>query len=209
MRLLIIGLMLMAIALLSGCGTINAGYSGALNATAQDYMGAKENIQHTDDFKLRAWLDSSCAINIGALQRAISTSGNPYIANAIFTACPVPGVGVSTTTATGSMQVQTFQLPSVVQGAAAAAQAPATEIAPIPPPVIASPQPISVPGPVPVSRVIKPRKTIRKPVAQPVTAPITRQPPRALPVAPIVPPAPIPAPVQPAAPSLGLPSALP
>ncbi|MDE2470913.1 MAG: hypothetical protein KGL35_19725, partial [Bradyrhizobium sp.] len=85
---------------LSGCGTINPAVSAFENKAGTDYLGAKANIQQADDMKLRVWLDGACAVNIGALQRAISTSGNPSIANAIFTACPVPAVGVTSTSAT-------------------------------------------------------------------------------------------------------------
>ena len=115
MKSLFLAVLVAACALLSGCGTINPTVSAALNSAGQDYMGAKANIQQTDDMKLRVWLDGACAVNIGALQRAISTSGNPSIANAIFTACPVPAVGVTSTSATGSMQVQTFNLPPIVR----------------------------------------------------------------------------------------------
>lgn len=116
MKYLFFAVILAVCALMSGCGTINPTVSAALNSAGQDYMGAKANIQQTDDMKLRLWLDGACAVNIGALQRAISTSGNPSIANAIFTACPVPAVGVTSTSATGSMQVQTFNLPPIVRG---------------------------------------------------------------------------------------------
>ena len=115
MKSLFIAVLVAACALLSGCGTINPTIAAFENKAATDYLGAKANIQQADDMKLRAWLDGSCAINIGALQRAISTSGNPSIANAIFTACPVPAVGVTSTSATGSMQVQTFNLPPIVR----------------------------------------------------------------------------------------------
>ena len=175
--------------LLSACGTINSGYSAVLNNAGQDYMGVKANLQQTDDMKLRAWIDGACAVNIGALQRAISTSGNPSIANAIFTACPVPAVGVTSTSATGSMQVQTFNLPPIVRDTPTVSNAvplqapPSVAPAPIPAKKAAkqTPKAVQTPSPPPV----QPASSAPAPVSAPVTTP------------------------SPGSPSLSLPSALP
>lgn len=101
---------LIAIAIgLTGCGTINAYNAVAVQKAATDYAGAKKTIQELDDMKLQAWLDTACAINLGALQRSAST-GNGHVANAALVACPVPSVGVTSVQTNGSMQVQTTQI---------------------------------------------------------------------------------------------------
>ncbi len=96
--------------LMGGCGTLNAWNSAMLTKGAGDYTSAKQNIQKTDDMKLQAWIDSACAMNVGALQRAASTSGNGNAITAVFTACPVPGVGVTSNLPNGSLTVQTTTL---------------------------------------------------------------------------------------------------
>lgn len=116
---------------LAACAPINSAYNAALTQGVADYASAKQNIQATDDMKLKAFVDSSCAINIGALQRAVSTSGNAAIANGVFTLCPVPGVGVTTNTPTGTMQVQTFSIPITGISQPAAAPATTTPVAPV------------------------------------------------------------------------------
>ena len=95
---------------LSGCGAMNTYTAAALSTGSTDYLGAKENIQKIDDLKLRAWVDNACAVNVGALQRAASTTGNNNVTNAVFTACPVPNVGVTSILPTGSMTVQTTNI---------------------------------------------------------------------------------------------------
>ncbi len=173
----------LAALMLSGCGTINPAVSAFENKAGTDYMGAKANIQQTDDMKLRVWLDGACAVNIGALQRAISTSGNPSIANAIFTACPVPAVGVTSTSATGSMQVQTFNLPPIVRD-----NTPAASTTNAMPQVITT-MPPSEPAPIPAKKSpkqsVKTQKTPSLPPSQPaisapapVTSPVTTSPPQ-------------------------------
>ena len=116
---------------LAACAPINSAYNAALTQGVADYASAKQNIQATDDMKLKAFVDSSCAINIGALQRAVSTSGNAAIANGVFTLCPVPGVGVTTNTPTGTMQVQTFSIPITGISQPAAAPATTTPVSPV------------------------------------------------------------------------------
>jgi hypothetical protein len=106
---------------LAGCGTVNAWNATALTTGMSDYAGAKKNTQELDDIKLRTWLDSSCAVNIGALQRISSTSGSPNAVNAVFMACPVPNVGVTTILPSGNMSVQT----TAIQPAAAIPAVPA------------------------------------------------------------------------------------
>ncbi|MDE2467969.1 MAG: hypothetical protein KGL35_04320 [Bradyrhizobium sp.] len=186
-------LAILASLLLSGCGTVNPAVSAFENKAGTDYMGAKANIQQADDMKLRVWLDGACAVNIGALQRAISTSGNPSIANAIFTACPVPAVGVTSTSATGSMQVQTFNLPPIVRDNTPPASTTNTM------PQVITTIPPSEPAPTPAKKAtrqpVKAQKTPSQPPVQPaisvpvpVTSPVTTSPPP---------------------PSLSLPSALP
>ncbi len=96
--------------LMGGCGTLNAWNAGMLTKGAGDYTAAKINLQKTDDMKLQAWIDSACAMNVGALQRAASTSGNGNAITAVFTACPVPGVGVTSNLPNGSLTVQTTTL---------------------------------------------------------------------------------------------------
>jgi hypothetical protein len=95
---------------LGGCGTLNAWNSAALTTGAADYTGMRQNIQKTDDMKLQGWIDAACAMNVGALQRAASTSGNGNAITAVFTACPVPGVGVTSNMPNGSLTVQTTTL---------------------------------------------------------------------------------------------------
>ena len=99
-----------AVSLLAGCGTLNAWNSAALTTGAADYTGMRQNIQKTDDMKLQGWIDAACAMNVGALQRAASTSGNGNAITAVFTACPVPGVGVTSNMPNGSLTVQTTTL---------------------------------------------------------------------------------------------------
>ena len=95
---------------MGGCGTLNAWNSAALTTGAADYTGMRQNIQKTDDMKLQGWIDAACAMNVGALQRAASTSGNGNAITAVFTACPVPGVGVTSNMPNGSLTVQTTTL---------------------------------------------------------------------------------------------------
>ena len=95
---------------MSGCGTLNAWNSAMLTKGAGDYTSAKVNIQKADDMKLQGWIDAACAMNVGALQRAASTSGNGNAITAVFTACPVPGVGVTSNMPNGSLTVQTTTL---------------------------------------------------------------------------------------------------
>ena len=95
---------------LGGCGTLNAWNSAALTTGAADYTGMRQNIQKTDDMKLQGWIDAACAMNVGALQRAASTSGNGNAITAVFAACPVPGVGVTSNMPNGSLTVQTTTL---------------------------------------------------------------------------------------------------
>lgn len=94
-------------ALLSGCGAMNAYSSAALTNGAADYASARKNVQSADDAKLQGWMDSACAMNVGALQRAVSTSSNPHALNAVLAACPVPGIGVTSALPNGTMNVQT------------------------------------------------------------------------------------------------------
>ncbi len=147
-----------ALAILAGCAPINSAYNGVLTQGVADYASAKQNIQATDDMKLRAWVDSACAVNIGALQRAVSTSGNPAVANAVFTACPVPAVGVTTNGPTGTMQVQTFTIPitGITEPATPAPTAPvATPVKPTvrksQKPAVPTPTPVPVPTPAPAT----------------------------------------------------------
>ena len=95
---------------IGGCGTLNAWNSAALTTGAANYTGMRQNIQKTDDMKLQGWIDAACAMNVGALQRAASTSGNGNAITAVFTACPVPGVGVTSNMPNGSLTVQTTTL---------------------------------------------------------------------------------------------------
>lgn len=95
---------------MGGCSTINPAYSAFLTKSAGDYATAKVNVQKTDDMKLQGWIDAACAMNVGALQRAASTSGNGNAITAVFTACPVPGVGVTNNMPNGSLTVQTTTL---------------------------------------------------------------------------------------------------
>lgn len=189
-------LAVLAAFVLAGCGTvINPSVSAALNNAGQDYMGAKANIQQADDMKLRLWLDSACAVNIGALQRAISTSGNPSIANAIFTACPVPAVGVTSTSATGSMQVQTFNLPPIVRDSGGSVSN-AVPLALPPADPVNTPAVTSTPAPVTsgtsaLQTYVPPKRT-----ARPHPAPVAPTP---VPLTPA--PTPSPAPAQPATPA--------
>ena len=133
--------------ILSGCGAMNTTYGGMITQGVQDYAGAKANIQKTDDLKLQAWVDTACAVNVGALQRAVSTTGNQSIANAVFTACPVPGVGVTSNGPTGSMQVQTFEMPSVRQALQVAQPAQQPVPAPLQPAPVASAAAVAAPPP--------------------------------------------------------------
>ena len=112
-------LLLLAVAigtmlLMGGCGTLNAWNSAVLTKGAGDYTSAKLNVQKMDDMKLQGWIDSACAMNVGALQRAASTSGNGNAITAVFTACPVPGVGVTSNLPNGSLTVQTTTLQAPV-----------------------------------------------------------------------------------------------
>lgn len=105
--LIIVGLLA-----LSGCGTINAWNAVALEKTATDYEGAKKTLKDTDDMKLKLWVDGACSVNVGALQRIASSTGNVNAVNAIFMACPVPNVGVTSILPSGNMTVQTTAVQS-------------------------------------------------------------------------------------------------
>jgi hypothetical protein len=183
MKTLIVLVLLASLTLLTGCASLNSGYSAALTQGVADYASAKQNVQATDDMKLKVFVDSSCAINIGALQRAVSSTGSAAVANGVFTLCPVPGVGVTTPSQTGTLAVQTFNIP--ITGNPTPPEAPVSNavVTPIPAPVV-----------VPVAP---------KPVAKKVL-------PKPAPVVPTVTTAPVPTPVPtPLAPALNLPSALP
>ncbi len=174
MKLIILcGLVILSCVNLSGCGAMNTTYGGMITQGVQDYAGAKSNIQKTDDLKLQAWVDTACAVNVGALQRAVSTTGNQSIANAVFTACPVPGVGVTSNGPTGSMQVQTFEMPSIRQALQVAQPVQQPAPAPLQPvPVISAPA-VSAPPPKAQKRsYTAPRvHTTIQPVIQPAIAP--------------------------------------
>lgn len=101
---------------LAGCGAMNTYTSAALSAGGADYAGAKENIKKIDDLKLQTWVDGACAVNVGALQRAASTTGNTNITNAVLTACPVPNVGVTSILPSGNMTVQTTNIAPLAVG---------------------------------------------------------------------------------------------
>ena len=166
---------------LSACGTVNTGYGALITSGVQDYAGAKSNIQKTDDLKLQAWVDSACAVNVGALQRAVSTTGNQSIANAVFTACPVPGVGVTSNGPTGSMQVQTFEMPSIRQALQVAQPVQQSAPAPLQPaPVVSAPAVAAPPPKIQRRSQAAPRvHTTFQPVIQPVinSAPAVAAPP--------------------------------
>ncbi len=193
-HIILCGLAIIACLNLSGCGAVNTTYGGLMTQGIQDYAGAKANIQKTDDMKLQAWVDTACAVNVGALQRAVSVTGNQSIANAVFTACPVPGVGVASNGMTGQMQVQTFEMPSVRQALQQAqpVQQPvqsvqvAPVIAPAPPVVLPKPRRRVVtrkPVPAPIQPVIAPAPVQ---VIQPVQPAPTTQP------TPVIPPSGLP-----------------
>lgn len=94
-------------ATLSACGTVNTWNAAMLGKGAGDYAAAVNNLKETDDLKLRAWVDGACAVNVGALQRIASSTGNVNAVNAVFMACPVPNVGVTSILPSGNMTVQT------------------------------------------------------------------------------------------------------
>src|SRR5487761_2513495 len=181
MKYLVVLVLVSFLSLLTGCAGINAGYSSVLTQGVADYASAKQNVQATDDMKLKVFVDSSCAINIGALQRAVSSTGSAAVANGVFTLCPVPGAGVTTPSQTGMLSVQTFNIPVTGIAPPAPVVAPATVVAP---PAVIVP---------PVATVVAPK--VKKAVATPKPA-----------VASPVVPAPV---VAPAPPALNLPSALP
>ena len=92
---------------LTGCGTVNAYNAALLNKGAADYETAVKNLKDADDLKLKSWVDGACAVNVGALQRIASSTGNTNAVNAVFMACPVPNVGVTSILPSGNMTVQT------------------------------------------------------------------------------------------------------
>ncbi len=96
---------------LAGCGSMNEGSGAVLNYAAQNYAGAKQNVQSADDMRLVAWSDQACAMNVGALAR--NATGNPNIVKAVLEACPVPSVGVISMGA-GSINIQTVAVPAVL-----------------------------------------------------------------------------------------------
>ncbi len=168
----------LAVLALVACAPINSAYNAALTQGAADYASAKLNIQATDDMKLKAFVDSSCAINIGALQRAVSSNGNPAVANGVFTLCPVPGVGVTTNTPTGTMQVQTFTIPitGITDKAPATGTTPTSNGGSVstntPPPVTANTSALKTyvpkPGATKSAQKARPTPTITTPTAIPV-----------------------------------------
>jgi hypothetical protein len=103
MKLFLIAICLM----LTACGTLNPAVGALESKAVADYAGARHNIQTADDMKLKVWSDTACAVNVGALQRAASSTGNQNIVNAVFMACPVPNVGVTQILPSGQMNVQT------------------------------------------------------------------------------------------------------
>jgi uncharacterized protein YceK len=110
--------------LLSGCGTINSQFAAGLNAASSDYGQVKKNLQTTDDMKLQAWTDTACAITLGALQRAASTTGNANVTRAALATCPIADMGVVTPMMNGQITVQTNSIQS-------SQQAPAQSVAPV------------------------------------------------------------------------------
>lgn len=89
---------------LSGCGTINAWMAAKTKIVEQDYAGAKKQKQNDDDAALQLWIDTSCAVNVGALQR------NPDALTPVMDACPVTGMA-KVTTKSGTVSLQ---LPNTV-----------------------------------------------------------------------------------------------
>jgi uncharacterized protein YceK len=89
-KLSMIFLSLIAVMVLSSCGSLNNATSAFLNQSASDYNGFKANVKSIDDTRLKAWTDEACAMPLGAIAR--NATGNPNVPQAIFTACPVPGM---------------------------------------------------------------------------------------------------------------------
>ena len=199
MRAIIICIIAITCLNLAGCGAMNTTYGGMITQGVQDYAGAKANIQKTDDLKLQAWVDTACAVNVGALQRAVSTTGNQSIANAVFTACPVPGVGVTSNGPTGSMQVQTFEMPSIRQALQVAQPVQQSAPAPLQPAPVVSAPAVAAPPPQRRSQAAPRVHATFQPAIQPVIDPVpvvaappasTVQPVQAAPAAPISAPQP-------------------
>lgn len=101
----------LALLSLAACGTVNPFVAGSLNKASADYASAKANLQKIDDAQLQATVDQACAVRLGALQRAESTSGNPNVTRAMLMLCPVNGVGVTSVLPTGNISVQTTNVP--------------------------------------------------------------------------------------------------
>ena len=94
-----------AVALLSGCAEIQAGWSSVNTATSAGIKATQKNVQGTNDNAAQAWADSGCAIPYGEVVR--NGSGNPNLPAAVITLCGAPsgftmihtsGVASATTT---------------------------------------------------------------------------------------------------------------
>ena len=119
MRKLSILVALIGCSALCGCGAINSYTAGVLANGAQDYVGARSNLQKIDDMEFTTWSDSACNIKLGAVKR--NATGNPNAPEAVLKACTItnpvttlqsqasltptpPAVGTITAPATVSVQ---------------------------------------------------------------------------------------------------------
>jgi len=109
----------------AGCGAINAYTGAAINAGEASAAGAIQNVKAIDDAKYAAWVQSACALPIGALQR--NNTGNSQANKAVMTACPIAGMAI-VDTSTGSISVSTIPVmtaPTLTPGYIAPVVAPA------------------------------------------------------------------------------------
>jgi hypothetical protein len=152
---------------LAGCGTVNSQFAAGLYAVGSDYSQVKKNLQTQDDMALQAWTDTSCAITLGALQRAGSTTGNANVTRAALATCPIADVGVIAPQMNGQITVQTNSIQSTQQTQTVA---PVSANLPTPAPVVAIHKPIhKIMSPVHKSPTIQPTNTV--PIAQPIAQP--------------------------------------
>jgi hypothetical protein len=100
MRNLFALLIILTLALLTGCTSWNSGVSAANTYTSAQLTAQQNNVQGVHDNTARAWVASGCGISYGELVR--NGSGNNALAKAVVALCGAPsGLAVLATNDSG------------------------------------------------------------------------------------------------------------
>jgi len=103
------GLFLGCLIALSGCSAINSGVSAGVNYLGASAVGAKKNIEATNDLALSTWAAAGCATPYGAMVR--NATGIPTLPEALVHLCGLPsGITVVQTTAAATVTVGTGEI---------------------------------------------------------------------------------------------------